>query len=114
MPTYISMLNWEGTPRPLDVRIAALQQDARLRAAGLHSLAMLPAEGDCASVMVATAGDESDARRIATSILPHATIRIESMRFDDDPTELDGAREVVCPPPPRDYLRAVLEAVADG
>ena len=116
MPTYISMLNWKGTPepRPHDVRIAVLQQDARLRAAGLHSLAMLPAEGDCAAVMIATTDDESAARRIAMSILPHATIRIESMRFDDDPTELDGTREVVCPPPPRDYLRAVLEAVAAG
>lgn len=116
MPTYISMLNWTGTPQPhpFDLRNAVLRHDARLRAAGLHSVALLPDEGACAAVMVATVADESTAEDLAASILPHATIRIESMRFDDDPTEQDGTREVVCPPPPRDYLKAVLEAVAAG
>jgi hypothetical protein len=116
MPTYISMLNWSGTPQPLpsQVRNAVLRHDASLRAAGLHSIALLPGEGACAAVMVATTCDEPATERIAQSILPDATIRIETMRFDDDPTELDGTREVVCPPPPRDYLRAVLEAVAAG
>jgi hypothetical protein len=116
MPTYISMLDWSGTPQPLPshLRVALLRDDARLRAAGLHSIALLPGEGACAAVMVATTGDESAAERLAASILPHATIRIETMRFDDDPMEPNGEREVVCPPPPRDYLRAILEAVAAG
>ena len=116
MPTYISMLNWTGDsqPRPADVRIAVLRDDANLRACGLHSIALLPEEGACGAVMVATAADEAAAERLAASILPHATIRIESMRFDDDPAEPDGTREVVCPPPPRDYLKAFLEAVAAG
>ena len=116
MPTYISVLNWTGDPqpRPADLRIAVLRYDASLRARGLHSIALLPEEGACGAVMVATAAGEAAAGRLAASILPHATIRIESMRFDDDPAEPDGTREVVCPPPPRDYLKAVLEAVAAG
>jgi hypothetical protein len=116
MPTYISMLNWTGTPqpRPSDLRIAILRRDARLRGAGIHSIALLPDEGACAAVMVTTADDEAATARLAASILPEATIRIESMRFDDDPAEPDGTREVVCPPPPRDYLKAVLKAVAGG
>ena len=116
MPTYISMLDWSGTPQPhaSDVRIAVLRHDTQLRSAGLHSIALLPDEGACAAVMVATTPDEGAAECLAASILPDATIRIDTMRFDDDPPELDGTREVVCPPPPRDYLRAVLEAVAAG
>ena len=116
MPTYISMLNWTGTPQPLPahLRAAVLHQDARLRASGLHSVALLPDEGTCAAVMVATVADADAAGALASSILPHATIRIESMRFDEDPKEQDGTREVVCPPPPRDYLNAVLEAVVAG
>jgi hypothetical protein len=116
MPTYISMLTWTGDPqpRPADVRIAILRHDASLRACGLHSVALLPDEGACGAVMVATADDEAAAGRLAASILPRATIRIESMRFDDEPAGPDGTREVVCPPPPRDYLKAVLEAVATG
>jgi hypothetical protein len=110
------MLNWTGDPqpRPADVRNAVLRRDASLRARGLHSVALLPDEGACGAVVVATADDEAAAERLAASILPHATIRVESMRFDDDPAEPDGTREVVCPPPPRDYLRAVLEAVVTG
>ncbi len=116
MPTYISMLNWTGTPqpRPSDLRIAVLRHDARLRRGGIHSIALLPDEGACAAVMVTTADDEAAAARVAASILPQATIGIESMRFDDDPAESDGTREVVCPPPPRDYLQAVLKAIAGG
>lgn len=116
MPTYISMLKWTGTPLPCpaDLRIAVLRHDERLRAGGLHSVALLPDEGACTAVMVATVADEDAAAELASSILPDATIRIESMRFDEDPREQDGAREVVCPPPPRDYLSAVLEAVVAG
>lgn len=93
MLTYISMLNWNGTPPP---------RRHDVRAAGLHSLA--PQSAD----------DESSARRLAESILPAATTRIESVRFDDDPTELARRHEVVCPPHRRDYLRAFLEAVGGG
>jgi hypothetical protein len=116
MPTYISMLNWTGTPQPLPahLRAAVLRHDARLRDSGLHSVALLPDEGACAAVMVATVADEDAAAELAGSILPHATIRIESMRFDEDPKEQDETREVVCPPPPRDYLKAVLKAIGGG
>lgn len=116
MPTYISMLNWSGMsqPQPIDVRAAVLRHDARLRARGLHSIALLPDEGLCAAVMVATVTDERAAETLAASILPEATIRIESMRFDDDGPEPGGSREEVCSPPPRDYLNAVLEAVVAG
>ena len=116
MATYISMLNWTGTPQPhpSDLRAAVLRKDDRLRAAGLHSVALLPDEGACAAVMVATVADERAAEVLAASILPDATIRIETMRFNDGHSEQDGTREVVCPPPPRDYLKAVLEAVAGG
>jgi hypothetical protein len=64
--------------------------------------------------VVATALNKDAAERLAASILPNATVRIESIRFDEDPKEQDGTREVVCPPPPRDYLNAVLEAVVAG
>lgn len=116
MPTYISMLNWTGTPQPLpaELRASVRRHDERLRASGLHSVALLPDEGACAAVMVATVADKDAAATLAGSILPHATTRIESMRFDEDPKEQDGTREVVCPPPPPDYLNAVLEAVVAG
>mgnify|MGYP001568964636 CR=1 FL=1 len=116
MPTYISMLNWTGQPRPrpADICTAVLTQGTRLRDRGLHSVALLPDEGACSAVMVATTESESAAARLAASILPHATIRIESVRFDDGAPDPDGLREVVCPPPPRDYLRTVLEAVVTG
>jgi hypothetical protein len=116
MPTYISMLNWTGQPqpRPADICTAILAHGARLRDRGLHSVALLPEEGACAAVMVATAESESDAARLAESILPHAAIRIESMRFDDGDPDPGGMREGACPPPPRAYLRAVLEAVVTG
>ena len=116
MPTYISMLSWIGTPQPQpsDLRGAVICQEARLRANGLHSLALLPDEGACAAVMVSSVAGEYAAEELARLILPSATIRIDSMRFDEDPKEQDGTREVVCPPPPRDYLNAVLEAVVAG
>jgi len=114
MPTYISMLNWTGTPQPqlTDVRTAVLREDARLYAGGVHSVALLEDESACAAVVVATALNKDAAERLAASILPNATVRIESIRFDEDPKEQEGIREVVCPPPSRDYLKAVLEAVA--
>jgi hypothetical protein len=116
MPTYISMLNWSGSPQPLpsDLRASVVCQEARLRANGLHSLALLPDEGACAAVMVSSVAGEYAAEELARLILPQATIRIESMRFDEHPKEQDGTREAVCPPPPRDYLNAVLEAVVGG
>lgn len=116
MPTYVSMVNWYGSPQPLpsDVRDAVREFDMPLRLNGLHSLALLPHEGECAAVMIATVAGENAARRLAQSILPYASIRIETMRFDNDleiPQERD---EAVSPPPPRRYLEAVLEAVVTG
>jgi hypothetical protein len=113
MPTYVSMVNWYGHPQPLpdDVRSAVDESDMLLRLNGLHSLALLPGEGACAAVMIATVPGENAARRLAQSILPHASIRIETMRFDDDIEMPQESHEAASPPPPRGYLEAVLEAV---
>jgi hypothetical protein len=107
MGTYVSMLTWTGTPqpRPSDVRVAVRRRSEQLHTRGLHSLAFLPDEGECAAVMVSNAPDEESVAELAYSILPRAILRIESMRFDDGPSgESHGMGEVVCPPPPRDHL----------
>ena len=116
MPTYVSMVNWYGhpQPQPADVREQVRDHDMLLRLNGLHSLALLPDEGACAAVMVATVTGEVAARRLAQSILPTASIRIETMRFDDDIEVPQERHEAVSPPPPRGYLEAVLEAVVTG
>ena len=116
MPTYVSMVNWYGQPQPqpADVRGAVAEHDMLLRLNGLHSVALLPDEGDCAAVMIATVPGETAARRLAQSILPYASIRISTMRFDDDIEIPQDSREAAGPPPPRGYLEAVLEAVVTG
>jgi hypothetical protein len=101
-------------PHPSDVRMAVLRHDARLRARGLHSVALLPGDGACAAVIVANVVDARAAERLAASILPETTIRIESMRFDDDRPDEAGTREKAYSPPPRDYLSTVLDAVVAG
>jgi hypothetical protein len=110
------MVNWYGHPQPLPahVRDAVAEHDMLLRLNGLHSVALLPDEGECAAVMIATVAGEVAARRLAQSILPHASIRIESMRFDDDIEVPQERCEAVSPPPPRGYLEAVLDAVVTG
>ncbi len=116
MPTYISMLNWTGSPqpRPADVRVAVLREDGAVRLRGLHSIALLPDEGACSAVVIATADSEGAVERLAAAILPSATVRVESMRFDDRDARADTVRAAVRPSEPRDYLEAVLEAVVSG
>ncbi|MBI5289670.1 MAG: hypothetical protein HY873_11925 [Chloroflexi bacterium] len=114
MGTYVSMLNWSGEPQPApsDVRIAVKRRADQLHTRGMHSLAFLPDEGACAAVMVCSAPDDDSVAELAYSILPHAILRIETMRFDDDSSgESHGLGEVVFPPPPRDYLGEPLDRI---
>jgi hypothetical protein len=114
MGTYVSMLTWSGDPqpRPSDVRSAVRRQGEQLRTRGMHSLAFLPDEGDCAAVMISSAFDDEAVADLAYSILPTAILRIETMRFDDGPSgESHGQGEVVSPPPPRDLIGDVLDEV---
>ncbi len=111
MGTYVAMLNWSG-PAPSDVRRAIRRHATQLRTRGLHSLAFLPDEGDCAAVMICAAHDDEAAVELAYSILPHEVLTVETMRFDDGPGgESDGLGEVVSPPPPRDELGALLDRI---
>jgi hypothetical protein len=112
--TYVSMLTWTGEPQPTpsDVRLAVRRRGDQLHTRGMHSLAFLPDEGACAAVMVSSAADEDAVAELAYSILPHAILRIETMRFDDGPGESHGLGEVVCPPPPRDGLGDPLDIAA--
>ena len=112
MPTYISMLNWSGEPQPQieEVRSAIALHSPALKRRGLHSVAFLPDEGACCAVMVATVDNPAAITSIATSILPKAIVRIESMRFDDDSGTREPARRAL-PPPPRNFHRALLEAI---
>ena len=112
MGTYVSMLNWTGEPQPqpADVRVAVRRHNTRLQTRGMHSLAFLPDEGECAAVMVCSASDEEAVAELAYSILPHALLRIDTMRFDDDPPdESHGMGETECPPPPRGNLGVPLD-----
>lgn len=106
MTTFVSMLIWTGDPqpRPSDVRAQIRRHGRQLRTRGMHSLAFLPDEGECAAVMTSSCGNEDDVADLAYSILPTAILRIETMRFDDGPSDEHGLGEVVCPPPPRDCL----------
>ena len=91
MGTYVSMLVWDGSPpaAPVDVRAAILRHDAALRRRGLHSVVILPDQGGCAAVMIATVADECSAERLARAILPGAALSVESMRFDEDPAPIN-------------------------
>jgi hypothetical protein len=106
MGTYVSMLNWSGEPQPqpADVRVAVRRRREQLQTRGMHSLAFLPDEGECAAVMICSASDEDAVAELAYSILPHALLRIETMRFDDGPSDEHGLGAVDCPPPPRGNL----------
>lgn len=115
MPTYVSILNWTGCEQPTiaDARRAIERLDARLRRRGMHSVAFLPDEGDCTGIMVSTCFDAREVYRLAASILPAADVRVESMMFEDESSTVPGwiTREVV-PPPPQDFRRALLKAIA--
>lgn len=111
MGTYVAMLNWSG-PAPSDVRRAIRKHATQLRTRGLHSVAFLPDEGDCAAVMICAAPDDEAVVELAYSILPHEVLSVETMRFDDNAGgESHGLGEVVSPPPPRDYLGEPLDRI---
>jgi hypothetical protein len=113
MPTYISVVHWSGWPQPrvTDVRASIDAQGPTLRRRGLHSVAFVPEEGDCAAVMVSTCSDEPAVARLADAILPGAQPSVESMRFDDDASTAPPAAREAVPPPLRDYRRALLRAL---
>lgn len=113
MPTYISIINWLGTPQPTidDVRVAIEDRSGALRERGLHSVAFVPDEGECAAIMVATCADRNDVALLAASILPDAETRADTMLFDDDHESPVRVTAQASPPPHRDYRRALLQAV---
>jgi hypothetical protein len=94
------------------VRLVIRRRDRQFRTRGLHSVAFLPEEGECAAIMVCTCPDEDAVHELAYSILPQAILRIDTMRFDEDASdESHGMGAVVCPPPPRDHLGEPLDEV---
>lgn len=113
MPTFVSMVRWTGEPQPLpaDVRKAIADRESTLADAGLRSIVFLPDEGACCAIMVASCNREPDVERLASAILRDATVRIESIRFDDRTPEPRQCGAKVSPPPPPGYLGAVLEAI---
>lgn len=113
MSTFVSMLIWSGTPQPQPRDVRAAIRRGRFQKRGLHSLAFLPDEGECAAVMVSSAADEESVAEMAYSILPRSSLRIDTMPFDDGPAgESHGEGAVVLPPPPCDELGDVLDEVA--
>jgi hypothetical protein len=116
MPTYVSILNWSGDPQPsiADVRAAIDEHTAVLALKGLHSVAFLPDEGECAAIMVATCDDEAAVARLAASILGDAEPRVDTMLFDDDPGTRAEVTGELLPPPPGDYRRRLLAAIVEG
>ena len=105
MPTYVSMLNWSGSRQPYeaDIRRSLETRAGMLRRHGLHSLAFLPDEGDCAAVMVSTCADLHDVMRLAAAIHPAAIVRVESMQFDEDPGVPARVVRASVPPPAHDH-----------
>jgi len=94
------------------VRDAIALQNVTLRRRGMHSLAFLPDEGACTGIMVASCRDADDVERLAASILPEADVRVESMMFEDEPGVPAWITREVVPPPPRDFRKALLKAIA--
>ena len=114
MPTFISMVIWSGSPQPSIARIRAAvdERSPFLRMRGLHSVAFLPDEGECAAVMIATCRDAAGAEKIAAEIDPAAQVRVETMLFDDDPGTPAWLRHQSEPPLPRAAARSLLQAIA--
>ena len=108
MPTYVSMINWSGSRQPYeaDIRRSLETRSRMLRKHGLHSLAFLPDEGDCAAVMVSTCADVHDVMRLAAAIHPAAIVRVESMQFDEEPGVPARVVRAPVPPPAHDYATA--------
>jgi hypothetical protein len=108
------MLNWSGTPQPsiANIRAAVEVRSPWLRRRGVHSVAFLPDEGECAAVMVTTCADQDVAAALAAAIEPLAKVRVESMLFDDDPGTPAWLQKDSVPPLPRGAARSLLEAIA--
>jgi hypothetical protein len=104
------MLNWSGKPQPsiASVRAAVAMRSPVLRRRGVHSVAFLPDEGECAAVMVATCANEA----AAAAIEPMADVRVETMLFDDDPGTPAWLQKDAVPPLPRGAARSLLQAIA--
>ena len=110
------MVNWSGSPQPSIARIRSAI-DARspvLRSRGLHSVAFLPDEGECAAVMITTCRDASEPEKIAATIDPDAQVRVDSMLFDDDPGTPAWLKHECEPPLPRAAARSLMQAIAAG
>lgn len=123
MPTYVSMVNWSTVPPSAAAKgaadIAAVRRTLALRARdlrrdGLHSLAFLPDEGECAAVMVSTCRDADTVVLLATRIHPTAMVRVESMQFDDDPGVPSWVVRESTPPPAHDVRKVLPRAVVAG
>jgi hypothetical protein len=117
METYVSVVSWSGDPQPDsgDVRAAIRRQDALLRRLGLHSVAFFQDGNACSAVMVSTVREESDVEPLAAAILPLTSVHVESMRFDSDASRPVWSDDRTVPEKRRrEYLDAVLEAVASG
>jgi hypothetical protein len=108
------MLNWSGTPQPsiASMRASVDLRSPWLRRRGVHSVAFLPDEGECAAVMVATCADEDAAAFLAAAIEPMAELRVETMLLDDDPGTPAWLQKDAVPPLPRGAARSLLEAIA--
>jgi hypothetical protein len=107
------MLNWSGSPQPTiaSMRGAVAMRSPWLRRRGVHSVAFLPDEGECAAVMVTTCADEVAAASLAAAIEPMAAVRVETMLFDDDPGTPAWLQKESVPPMPRG-ARSLLQAIA--
>jgi hypothetical protein len=80
------MVTWCGDPppRPGDVESAIEERSLALRSQGLRSVTLLPEEGRCSAVMVLTCEDTLAAAHLAASILPPASVYVESVALDDE------------------------------
>ena len=116
MPTYVSMLNWSGSRQPYesDIRRSLEGRSAMLRRHGLHSLAFLPDEGDCAAVMISSCADVHDVMRLAAAIHPAGVVRVESMQFEDDPGVPAWVVRAQAPPPAHDQGAVRLRMITSG
>lgn len=113
MATYVSIVTWAGCDAPTtdDVQRVMGRRAPALRRRGLHSLAFLPDEPGCTAVMVATCDGEQANVELAAAIVPGAQVRVECMRFEDEPAIPTWiAREAVAPPD-GDYRAMLLEAI---
>ena len=110
------MVNWSGSPQPSIARIRAAvdERSPFLRMRGLHSVAFLPDEGECAAVMISTCRDAAGAQRIAAEIDPASDVRVETMLFDDDPGTPAWLHHECEPPLPRAATRSLMQAIAEG